>query len=80
MILKHVADDAGLVVVTGAAADVDFLGHGDLHVVDVVAIPNRLEDRVGKPQHEQILHRFFAEVVVDAIDLPLVEHGVDRAR
>ena len=69
---------AGLVVVAGAAADVDFLGHGDLHVVDVVAVPDRLEDRVGEAQHEQVLHRLFAEVVVDAVDLLLVEHGVDH--
>ena len=77
MVLEHVADDAGRVVVAGAAADVDFLGHGDLHVVDVVAVPDRLEDRVGEPQHEQVLHRFLAEVVIDAVHLPLAEHGVD---
>ena len=77
MILEHVADDAGRVVVAGAAADVDFLGHGDLHVVDVVAIPDRLEDRVGEPQHEQVLNRFFAEVVIDAVDLLFAEDGVD---
>src|SRR5690606_34873807 len=39
VILEHVANDAGRVVVAGAAADVDLLGHGDLHVVDVVAVP-----------------------------------------
>ena len=73
VVLEHVAHDAGRVVVAGPAADVDFFGHGDLHVVDVVAVPDRLEDRVGEPQHEQVLHRFFAEVVVDAVDLPLAE-------
>ena len=77
MVLEHVAHHAGCVVVAAAAADVDFLGHGDLHVVDVVAVPDRLEDRVGKPQHEQVLHRFLAEVMIDAVDLLLVEHGVD---
>ena len=65
--------DAGRVVITGAAADVDFLGHRDLHVVDVIAVPDRLEDRVGKPQHEQVLHRLLAQVVIDAIDLLLAE-------
>ena len=71
MVLDHVAQHAGLVVVAAALADVDFLGHGDLHVVDVVAVPHRLENRVGEPQHEQVLHRLFAEIVVDAVDLLL---------
>ncbi len=77
VILEHVADDAGRVVVAGAAADVDFFGHRDLHVIDVVAIPDRLENRVGEPQHEQVLHRFFAQIVIDAVDLALAEHGVN---
>ena len=58
-----------VVVVAGAAADIDLFGHGDLHVVDVAAVPERLEDRVGEPQHQHVLHGLFAEVVVDAIDL-----------
>ena len=73
MVLEHVAQHAGGIVVVGAAADVDLLGHGDLHVVDVVAVPDRLEDRVGEPQHEDVLDRFLAEIVVDAVDLLLVE-------
>ena len=80
VVLKHVAQHAGRVVVAAAAADVDFLGHGDLHVVDVVAVPDRLEDRVGEPQHQQVLHRFLAEVVVDAIDLLLAEDRDARPR
>ena len=78
MILEHVAHDAGRVVVAGPAADVDFFGHRDLHVVDVVAIPNRLEDRVREPQHEQVLHGLFAEVVIDAVDLLLAEDFVNH--
>ena len=78
MILEHVAHDAGRVVVAGPAADADFFRHRDLHVIDVVAIPDRLENRVRKPQHQQVLHGLFAEVVVDAIDLPLGEDFVNR--
>ena len=43
MVLDHVAGRADAVVVAGPAADADVLGHGDLHVVDVVAVPDRLE-------------------------------------
>ena len=58
-------------------ADRQFFGRGDLHVIDVVAVPDRLENGVGEPQHEDVLHRLLAEVMVDAVDLVLGEHPVD---
>ena len=76
MVLEHVAQHAGLVVITAAPADRHFLGHRDLHVIDVVAVPDRLENGVGKPQHQHVLHRFLAQVMVDAIHLLLGEHLV----
>jgi hypothetical protein len=36
------------------------------------------QDRVRKPQHEQVLRRLFAEVVINAVNLPLIECFVDR--
>ena len=69
-----------LLVVRAATLDADLLGHGDLHVVDVLPVPQRLEDAVGEAEDEQVLDRLLAEVVVDAIDLLLDERGVQRAR
>src|SRR5688500_19375562 len=40
--------------------------------------PQRLEDRVGEAKDEEVLDRLFPEVVVDAVDLPLVESCGDR--
>ena len=45
VVLDHVAERAGAVVVAGAGADPEVLGGGDLDVVDVVAVPQRLEHR-----------------------------------
>ena len=45
------------------------LGHRDLHVVDVAAVPDRLEDPVAEPEDEQVLDGLLAQVVVDAEDL-----------
>jgi hypothetical protein len=45
-------------------------------VVDVVAVPERLEDGVGEAEDQQVLHRLLAQVVVDAVDLLLVEDFV----
>ena len=58
--------------------DADRLRRGDLDVVDVFAIPDRLENRVCESQYEQILDRFFAEIVVDAVDLLLAKYGVNN--
>ena len=62
-------------VVVGAAAALhaERLGDGDLHVVDVLLVQQRLEDRVGEAEAQDVLDGLFAEVVIDAVDLALVE-------
>ena len=45
---------------------------------DVVAIPNWLENGVGKPQHHDVLDCFLAEVVVDAEDLIFLPTGLNH--
>ena len=77
VVLEHVAEHAGRVVVTATAAHGHLLRHRDLHVVYIAPIPDRLEDGVGEPQGEDVLHRLLAEVVVDAEDLALTKHRVD---
>ena len=72
VVLDHVPGRADAVVVAGPAADADVLGHGDLHVVDVAAVPDRLVQRVGEAQRQDVLDRLLAQVVVDA------EHRLGR--
>ena len=70
MILNHVAQCAGPVVIpTSAILDADRLGHRDLHELDMMAIPERLEDRIVEAKAQQVLDRLLAQVVVDTIDL-----------
>ena len=38
-------------------------------MIDVAAIPDGLENSVGKPKRHDVLDGFFAEVVVDPVDL-----------
>jgi hypothetical protein len=77
MVLHHVPQRAVLVVIVPAVADLLGLGDGDLHVVDRVAVPQGLEQHVGEAQGGQILDRLLAQIVVDAEDLALVDHGGD---
>jgi hypothetical protein len=48
-------------------------------VIDVAAVPDRLEDAVAEPECQDVLDRLLAEVVVDAIELPFVEHSQQLA-
>ena len=73
MIGHHVAQGTGRVVVRAPVFDPHGFRHRDLHVIDVAAIPQRLENTVGESEHQDVLHRFFAEVVIDAIDLWFLE-------
>ena len=75
MVLKHVAHDTRLVIIAAAGFDADGFRRRDLHVVDIAAVPDGLEYRVGKTQHHDVLHGLFAEIMIDAIDLFFVERS-----
>ena len=79
VVLEDVARRAGLLVERAAVLDADRLGHGDLHVVDVAPVPERLEDAVAEAEDQQVADRLLAEVVVDAVDLRLAEDLADLA-
>ena len=78
MILDHVAHGAGFFVVIAAPLDAERLRDGDLHVIDVRAVPQRLQQNVGETQRHEILHGFLAEVVINAEDIALEEDGADH--
>ena len=80
----HVLEGARRLVEGDAIVDAERLGHVDLHVVDVVPVPDGLEEAVGEAKGQDVLGPFLAEEVVDAEDLllveDLVEHVVERHR
>ena len=75
MVGHHVAQGAGRVVVVATAADGQRFRDRDLDVVDVIAVPDRLKQAVGKTQHHDVLHRLLAEIVIDAEDLVFLENA-----
>ena len=77
VVLDHVAQRARSLVIRRAAFDADGLGRGDLHVIDVAPVPDRLEHAVGEAKHQQVLDGLLAEVVVDAEDLVFREMAVE---
>ena len=68
VVLDHVAQGAGGVVVAAAAAfHAEVFGAGDLDVIDVTGVPVGFEDGVGEAQDHDVLGGFLAQVVVDAV-------------
>lgn len=51
----------------------------DLNVADVAPIPARLKQRIGEAKCQDILHRLFTQVVVDAVDLRFREKTDQRS-
>src|SRR5205807_1569583 len=52
--------------------------HRDLHALDVMAVPHRLQEGVRETEEQEILHRLLAEIVVDAEDALLIEYLMQR--
>ena len=73
VVLNHVPQRAGAVIVAAATTDADLLGNGDLDMVDKGPVPQRFPHRVGKPERQDVLHRFLAKVMVHAVDLRLAK-------
>ena len=69
MVRHHIPQRAGTLVKLAALLDADGLRNGDLNMIDVIAPPQRLEDAVREAQDHNVLDRFFAEEMIDPVDL-----------
>ncbi len=74
MIGHHVAQCTRAVVEITAGLDTHGFCGSDLHVIDVMVVPERLENPVRKPADQNVLDGFLAQVMIDAIDLVLAHH------
>ena len=79
VILEHVADHTRLVVILATGLHTHGFGGRDLDVVDMRGVPERREHPVGHAEGQQILHRFLAQIMIDAIDLVFAPVGQQGA-
>jgi hypothetical protein len=79
VVLNHIAERAGGLVVSPAPTfhPCCFSG-GNLHLVDEPPVEKRLEDRVGEPEDEDVLHGLFSEIVIYPEYLRFVEISQQR--
>ena len=73
MVLQHVPHGSAMVVVTAPGTHAQALGSSDLHMVNKIPVPERLENPVGKACYQYILHRLLPQVMVNSVDLVLFE-------
>src|SRR5678815_1486551 len=75
MVLDHVTHGASLLVVAAATFHADCFSVRNLHMIDVLMVPQRFEDAVAEAKHQQVLNSFLAEVFIEAEDLVFVKDG-----
>jgi len=67
-----------VVIITAPVLYPQGFRNGNLYMINIVAIPNRFKDGVGKPEHEDILNGFLTEIMIDAVDSGLFKTMSDR--
>src|SRR5437016_8516031 len=66
---NHVAQGAGSIEITATLFDADCFSIRDLDVIDVTAVPDRLEDCVIEAEDHDVLYSLFAKIVIDSVNL-----------
>src|ERR1700688_1464652 len=69
MVRHHVAQRARRIVKAAALFHADRFGDRDLYMIDVIAIPDGLQQTIAKAQNHDVLHGLLTEIMVDAEDL-----------
>ncbi len=78
MVLKHVAQQTGVIEIVGATLHAQGFCDGDLHMINITRVPERLENDVGKARDYDVLNRLFSEIMVDAEKLFFLCHGFEK--
>src|SRR5271165_4397340 len=73
MVFNDIADRSSFVVESTAALDTKIFRHRDLHTLHIMAVPERLHERVAEAEYDHILYRSFAQVMVDPENRRLIE-------
>src|SRR6185437_15018547 len=76
MVLQNVAECTGLLVERTTPFNANRLCRRNLNAIDVIAIPDWLEDPVAEAKDQDVLYGLLSEIVIDAEDLVLGQYVV----
>src|SRR3984893_7593974 len=76
MVRHHIAQGARLFIERRTVLDTYCFSSGDLYIVDVVPVPHWFEQRITEAENEDVLHCFFAKIMVNPVHRFLVEYAV----
>src|SRR6266403_3052412 len=65
VILQNVAERTSLFIKWPPSLDTNGFRERQLYSLNVVPIPYRLEDSIAETKEKNVLHRLFAEIVID---------------
>src|SRR5258706_379020 len=65
VILQYVAERPGLFIKWPPSLYTHGFRKRKLYTLNVVPVPDRFEDSIAETEKENVLHRFFAEIVID---------------
>ena len=68
MVFNYVADSTSPIVEGPATLDSEILRHCNLNVFDLIAIPERVQKRIRKPEVHYVINRLLPKVMVNAKD------------
>lgn len=74
MIGNHVPKGTGPLIISPPLFHTYCLCSCDLHVVNILPVPDRFEDPVSETECNNVLYSFFAKVMVNPIDLLFMEN------
>ena len=77
MVRDHIAQRPRRLVKFAALLHAHRLRHGDLHMIDPVAIPDRLKHPIGETERHNALNRVLSQKVIDPKDLVLMQRAPD---
>ena len=77
VVRDHISQCTRRIEISAPLLDTHRLCIRDLHMVDVTAVPDWLEDGVIETKHHDVLDGFFSQVVIDAIDLLFGKYRFD---
>ena len=77
MVLEHIPQRSSLFIVAAPVFHAQRFRRRNLNVVNVAPVPNGFNNRVGEPERHDILHRLFAEIMVNAVNLLFQKHVVN---